>query len=208
MEKDIKIATSWSDVTLEQYDRLSEIKIESEEDIIKVLGVLTDLSYNELENLDLNTLNLLCSKIKFLNEEAKPCIPTDKLEIAGRKFNVTLAAQNMKAGQFLSYKQLINVDIDKKIARLMACFMIPEGHAFNDGYDTEELITFIYKNMTMVEALSYSNFFIVVFRAYADSMIRYLQKSLKKEKNQELKEQMTIQLEAIKALIALTGHSE
>ena len=114
----------------------------------------------------------------------------------------------MTAGQFLDFKSLISADnIDKRLARLMLCFMIPEGHKYNDGYDTEEMLDVIYKNMTVVEVTAYSNFFTLQLKAYADATLEYSVKQIKKDKKltMEQKKFLIARIKEVKDIIKNGG---
>lgn len=199
---DIKIATSWDDVTLEMYDKIANINVTDEMDVLKIISILSNVDMKTVENITVAEFNELSSKLSFLKTDVKPKKPTENIIIDGIVYNVTLLPQNMTAGQFLDYRTILTSDdIDKKLARLMCCFMIPEGHKYNDGYDTETLVNVIYENMSMVEVSSYSNFFTVVFQAYVKVTLQYLEKELKRMKKRKMdKEVITAMQEQIRMI--------
>lgn len=205
---DIKIASSWDEVTLEQFDKIQQIKNIDEFTTADILSVLTNIEAEELLLLDVADYSALVDKIKFLNEHPRKCIPESKIKIGDITFNVTLSALKMTAGQFLDFKSLISADnIDKRLARLMLCFMIPEGHKYNDGYDTEEMLDVIYKNMTVVEVTAYSNFFTLQLKAYADATLEYSVKQIKKDKKltMEQKKFLIARIKEVKDIIKNGG---
>lgn len=203
-KKDIEIATSWDDVTLEQLDRIEKVDTNDPFAGAEIISILSNVPIDDVLAFDLDTFTTLYNKTLFIKDTPRKCIPEAKLKVGDIVYNVTMNAQNMTAGQFLDYKSIMNmVDIDKKLARLMLCFMTPEGHEYNDGYDIDMHLNNIYKNMTVVEVTAYSNFFMIVFRAYSKAMLKYSIRKLKKDKSipQETKKFL---IERLKEVIALT----
>lgn len=201
---EITIATSWNDVTLEQFEKLQQVNIENPEAEQKVIAILTNKTVDEIYDLPYQVYYDLLSKIDFLKTEPKKYSPSPKITIENTTFDVTLSPQTMTAGQFLDYKTLIGMDdIDKKLARLMMCFMIPEGHSYNDGYNTEEIIDILYKNMSVVEVTAYSNFFMVLYQAYSKALVEFSIRELKKDKKmkKDKKKFLVERLNEVKALM-------
>lgn len=180
--KNITIATSWDDVTLEQFDKLQNIDRNDEFAEAEIIAILANVDIEDILILALEDYNKLAKITEFIKEEPRKCIPTPNLKVADVEFNITMTAQDMTAGQFLDYKALASADIDRKIARLMLCFMIPKGHTYNDGYNTDELLNKIYKNMSVVEVTAYSNFFMLQYQAYSLAMLEYSVRLIKKDK--------------------------
>lgn len=203
-KKDIEMATSWDDVTLEQLDKIEKVDIKDPFAGAEIVSILSNIPTDDVLAFDLDTFNTLYNKTLFIKNAPRKCIPEAKLKIGDIVYNVTMNTQNMTAGQFLDYKSIMSMDnIDKKLARLMLCFMIPEGHEYNDGYDIDMHLNNIYKNMTVVEVTAYSNFFMTVFKAYSIAMLKYSIRELKKDKSipQETKKFL---IERLKEVIALT----
>lgn len=201
---EITIATSWNDVTLEQFEKLQQVNIENPEAEHKVIAILTNKTVDEIYDLPYQVYYDLLLKIDFLKTTPEKYNPTPKITIDNTTFDVTLSPQTMTAGQFLDYKTLIGMDdIDKKLARLMMCFMIPEGHSYNDGYNTEEIIDIIYKNMSVVEVTAYSNFFMMLYQAYSKALVEFSIRELKKDKKMKknTKKFLVERLKEVKALM-------
>lgn len=208
-KKDIEMASSWDDVTLEQFDRLQEIDKDDVFATADILSILTGLDAEELLKLPSDEYMSLCEKINFLNDMPRKCIPEPKLKLGDITFNITLSPQEMTAEQFLEYKSLIMANkIDKKTARLMACFMIPEGCQYNDGkYNVSEILDLIYKHMSVVEVTAYVNFFMMQYQAYTKAMLGYSEKKIMKDKNlrKEQKDFLIARLKEIQAIIENGG---
>lgn len=201
---EITIATSWNDVTLEQFEKLQQLNIDNPEAEQKIIAILTNKTVDEIYDLPYHVYYELLLKTDFLKTEPEKYSPAPKITIDDITFDVTLSPQTMTAGQFLDYKTLIGMDdIDKKLARLMMCFMIPEGHSYNDGYNTEEIIDILYKNMSVVEVTAYSNFFMILYQAYSKALVEFSIRELKKDKKmkRDKKKFLVERLNEVKALM-------
>lgn len=181
---EIKMITDWSEVTLEMLDKLQNVDMTSEFARAEIISILSGVDVDTILALDNSDYVELVNKTEFISKLPEKRIPEEKLTIKDRTFIATLAPSKMKAGQFLDYKIILTLpDVDKKTARLMACFLTPEGHTYGaDTYDKNEMIDFIWKNMTVVEVTSYSNFFTIQLKAFSTAILKHSMRKLKKDK--------------------------
>lgn len=181
----ITIKNSWNDVTLADMEKIADlqtIKMPDEDRMLDIISILTGLDRDELVEVPMTDIITLSNELNFLMDPVPKKVVDPKPEICGRKFYHVLNPEQILAGQFLDYKILLGQNnIDKKIARLIACFTIPEGHTYNDGYDTDELIDLIHNNLSVVEGQSLVNFFTIQFNAYSIAILTSSIKKLKKE---------------------------
>lgn len=180
-EISFEIISSWSEVTLEMFDQITQITGENPyEKIPKLLSILSTLSEDEIKALPALTLQqiALTDKLEFLTKEPKPEMPAEKITLSGKKFNVSLYPAKWTAGQYLDYTSVTGVDTDRKLAKIIACFCIPEGHKYGDDYDFDDVIKVIYKNMSIEQALGYASFFQLQLTAFERALVSY---SVKKQ---------------------------
>ena len=112
------------------------------------------------------------------------------------------------AGQFLDYKVLAGEDIDKQAARLIACFVYPEGAAYNDGsYDVEDVVNDINEYMTVSEVTGFTDFFMLQYTAYARALLAYSERKIKRLKgiSKQDKKKLLEQMSKNKDLISAIG---
>lgn len=215
-QKHIEMITSWDDITIEVYDKIySYIKELSPEDVIeadmKTLSVLADMPIEEVKQLDMSTWNMLKQKMKFLNDMPKINMPPTELNLNGNKYNVMVGPKHWILGQFIDYTQLSQQqNLDKRVARYIACFVVPEGKKYAEDYDVEEVVNDLYSNLPVVEALSLSNFFMIIFRSYAKAILHYSEKKVKRLKGipKQEKQRMIAELRRVTLLMPSGGHSE
>ena len=205
----INVPTNWSEVTLEQFNKIIEISnnkdLTTVEREIRLVAVLTKMSITEVESLDAPTFQMITDKLIFLNTKPEKRVPVDSFVLNGKDYHADLAPASWTAGQFLDYKVLAGEDIDKKAARLLACFIYPEGAAYNDGsYDVEDVVNDINEYMTVSEVTGFTDFFMLQYTAFARALLAYSERKIKrlkgisKQDKKKLLEQMRKQRDLIK----------
>lgn len=166
------IITSWSEVSLELFDQISQITGEPYEQVPKLLSILSSASEEEIRSISVTDFEHagIPEKLAFLSTAPKKRMPSEKLTLGGRKFTVSLYPNKWTAGQYLDYTSVMGSDTDRKLAKLIACFCVPEGHKYGDGYDFDELVNFLYKNMSIETALGYAGFFQLQLTAFGKAL--------------------------------------
>lgn len=208
----INIPTNWSEVSLEQFDKILEISNNKDltpvEREIRLVAVLTKMSVAEVESLDAPTFQMITDKLIFLNTKPEKVIPVDSFVINGKDYHADIAPRSWTAGQFLDYKVLAGEDIDKKAARLLACFIYPEGAAYNDGsYDIEDVVNDINQHMSVMEVTGFTDFFMLQFTAFAKVFLGYSKRKIMKSKviSEQDKKRILEQMNKSKDLISAIG---
>lgn len=181
------IPNKWEDITWKKFEEISAIsKNESLNDVekeLKLMSTVTGIPINELRSIDAGTYTSLEHTLSFLSKQPQKTIPSDRIVLNGTKYVVNLYPASYTAAQFLDYKVIAGMEIDKKIPRLIACFMYPDGSKYNDGsYDVEALVNIINDYMSVPEVTSYANFFMIQFRALSGSLLEYSERQLRKSK--------------------------
>lgn len=204
---------NWQQITIEVYDKIRDldVDIKSEEEAldvnVKLLSILCDVDEETIINLPLTEFTILVGKTDFLKEMPKYTVE-QKYEIGkGRVFEVQMNLREMTTAQFIDFQTLIK-NQEKNTANILACFMLPKGKKYAEDYDVIEVAEYLYKNMSIATARSVMFFFILQYQALQKVMLNYsikeLKKSLKREKNEEMKmklEEALHQLMQVKHLI-------
>lgn len=209
---EIRVPTSWNEVTLKQFDKILEISNNKDLTIaereIRLIAVLTDTDITVIRYLDAPSFQNISNKLSFLNTKPEKKIPVDSFVLNGKDYHADLAPASWTAGQFLDYKVLAGEDIDKRAARLIACFVYPEGAAYNDGsYDVEDVVNDINEYMTVSEVTGFTDFFMLQFTAFAKALLEYSERKIKRSKeiSKQDKKKILEQMRKNKAIIAAFG---
>ena len=213
--KIINVPTSWSEISLETMDKIAEISNNSsytdeqrETDIIKLLTGLTD---DEIDNMNIVDYQKILNSLKFLNQPISKVLPKDSITLNNKTYNVLLYPSRMTAAQFLDYKTIMASDLNHKTARLIACFVVPEGSKYaDDSYNPDDVVNDIYKYMSIEYAYGLTFFFESQYRAFATGILAYSIQEIKKDKEmpQEMKSQVLKKLQEVKAIMKNGGFTE
>ena len=213
--KIINVPTSWSEISLEVMDKIAEISNNStytdeqrETDIIKLLTGITD---DEIDNMNIVDYQKILNSLKFLNQPISKVLPKDSIELNNKTYSVLLYPSRMTAAQFLDYKTIMASDMNHKTARLIACFVVPEGSKYaDDSYNPDDVVNDIYKYMSIEYAYGLTFFFEIQYRAFATGILAYSIQEIKKDKEmpQEMKSQVLKKLQEVKAIMKNGGFTE
>lgn len=184
----IEIPTSWDGVSISKWKKLMELgkgaeNMRSEEFNIEVLSIMTGMSVEEIENLPLVTVQSLLSSISFINQPPTPDKSRIKRSytINGKKYVVFKNLKEITTAQYIDF-QSYSKDMDKNISEILAIFLIPEGHKYNEGYDIDETINDIEDNDTLGigAVLGLMSFFGKLFLRSIQNSLAYSKKAVKK----------------------------
>ena len=213
--KIINVPTSWSEISLETMDKIAEISNNStytdeqrETDIIKLLTGITD---DEIDNMNIVDYQKILNSLKFLNQPISKVLPQASIELNNKTYSVLLYPSRMTAAQFLDYKTIMASDMNHKTARLIACFVVPEGSKYADeSYNPDDVVNDIYKYMSIEYAYGLTFFFEIQYRAFATGILAYSIQEIKKDKEmpQEMKSQVLKKLQEVKAIMKNGGFTE
>ena len=208
----IEVPTSWNEVTLKQFDKILEISNNKDLTIaereIRLIATLTNTDISVIQYLDAPSFQNISNNLSFLNTKPEKKVPVDSFVLNGKDYHADLTPVNWTAGQFLDYKVLAGEDIDKKAARLIACFVYPEGAAYNDGsYDVEDVVNDINEYMTVSEVTGFTDFFMLQYTAYAKALLAYSERKIKRSKaiSKQDKKKILEQMSKSKDLIKSFG---
>ena len=158
---------SWRDVTIYEYfnlvDRLSDEGLtEYEREIILVsfaMGVaedkVWDMTIGEFKANQLNT-----AFMKEFNVERDCNFKT--IIIDGEKYDVCTDLHNFTVAQYIDFQTFYAQRKDNAniLASLLACFIIPRGHGYAEGYDVNDLKLKIINGLDILTAEELLFFFL------------------------------------------------
>lgn len=177
---------TWYNVTLRQFLVLQDLlKIEDEDD--RTIAIAELLLGDDVTTLPLSEFLEKIKQLDFLKEPIPENVPPKKLEIQGKKYYLDCLLGRVMTAQYVDY---VNFSKTNDISKMLAVFVIPENHKYNDGYDMEEVFEDI-KEIPIPVVNNLAFFFKRQFNAYMKIFQRYSTKALKKTKiPKEMKKQL------------------
>lgn len=178
---------TWYDVSLEQFELMQNI-LKNEDELDKVIALAELLFGEQVTELTVPQFNEYVRSMAFLKTEIPHPVPPKKIELSGRKYFIDCLLGNITTAQYVDFQNYLKTD---DTARILSCFVIPEGHKYNDGYDMEEVVKDI-KTMPIPAAMSIAFFFgrqfskfMRTFQSYSVKKIRDLNLPREAKENME-----------------------
>ena len=186
---------NYNDLTIGKYQEIKAVidgeVVEEYATNISLVAILADMTEDEVMSLDLKEYKVLNQKLTFLMEEPPRRMVADKYKIGGFELETMLAVDKMTVAQYIDYQTFVK-DVDKYLVEILSVFLIPKGHKYNEGYDIIEVQKAIRDNLSIVDAMSLSAFFLLWSQSLMKATLTCLTKRLKKMKK-KMKNPMEIQ---------------
>lgn len=186
---------NYKKLSIRKYIELQEMELEGREEIdvqVNILSILNDMTEDEICDLPLDEYKKLVIASSFLKT---PPVPNDKIAdtitINKTKYKVIKNIKKLTAGQYIDYQNYIKNKDLKMLPYILSVFIIPDGKKYGDNL--ENTIEDIY-NLSIIDALSLSAFFLRKCQNLTKATVIYLawklKRMAKKEKNPMVKEKM------------------
>lgn len=200
---ELKKRTSWRDVTIsEYYELVNEITDPALADYdiaVKKVSFSSGLSEDEVWGLSIPEFRNKQAESMWMDEFSINDNPNFKeITIDGEKYTVDTNLQNFTVAQYVDFQTLYpkrKNDI-KILGNILACFIIPKGKKYADGYDIQSTAMKINECLDIMTAQEIMFFFLkqllISTRATANylnwQMKRMSRRTKDKEKAQKLEE--------------------
>lgn len=199
--QDMKVTmkSSWDSITWNEYEQIEQIlnsNIPSDYKAVHLVSVLTGLTIEQIEQLPISEFQRFVPVLEFLQKEPQKHSHKFEYTVNGRQYSFKGKLDEITTAQYIDYRTYMN-DENKDVIKLMSCFLIPDGHDYNDGYDMQQVQTDI-GDMCWLDVRAAAFFFRLQLAAYILILKSSLQKTMKKQKvkKQEIK-QMQVSLNSL-----------
>ena len=170
--------TNYDALPLGTYMRIDAALHTPAEDIdkqVEIVAILADMTTDEVLRLPLGDYASMAAQTAFLG---KPCNPTEAdgkpVEVAGLRLVPTSDFTKITTAQF-------SRDIPRTIPQLLSVFLVPEGMAYNEGYDVAEVQEAV-KSLALPVAVGLSGFFFRSLEKSLTDSLTFLESSPKTRK--------------------------
>lgn len=200
MAKETDTKRSWRDVTIEEYfdfvDRFEQLDNGYEKEIAKI-ALATGKTEDEVWNLSIEEFRREQSQCGWMNDfNISQNVKFKTIEIDGEKYCIDCDLQNFTVAQYIDFQTFFpkRKDNPRITGNILACFIIPKGKKYGDGYDIQKLVGEINSKIDILTANEIMFFFLKRFlvstRAtanYFNFMMRRMRRKMKgKEELQKL----------------------
>lgn len=184
---------NYNDLTIGKYLEIKEVidaGYDEAETNINLIAVLADINVDEVANMNIIEFKKYNEKLEFLLDLPKKRAVATKYNLGGLELETMLAVDEMTVAQYIDYQTYLK-DSDKYLVELLSVFLIPKKKTYCEGYDIIKVQKAIRENLSIVDALSLSAFFLQWYLALTKvtvtSLTKKMRKMMKREKDMEKK---------------------
>ena len=145
---------------------------------ISMLSILCDVDEDTIAELSTNDFKELSKQCMFINEMPKAKIK-DKYEINGQMYAVQLNVEDMTMNQYIDFQTFIK-EKEKYLKNICACFLLPVGKMYGEGYEISKVVEDIGNSFSIVDAHSIFFFFTLLFQSLTVATLHCLEKKMKR----------------------------
>jgi hypothetical protein len=126
----ITVPTEWKDVTLRQYQALSEVPGLEFDDLdkqLRILEILTGVSDDYFLKIHYTEVKKLINKVDFVNSSPSNYYKPSTVRIDGRRFLVNYIPQKLIAGEYIDLMELTKEQgkINQKLHKILPIYLKP-----------------------------------------------------------------------------------
>ena len=160
----MKIIDNYRKLPIGKYNeivKLCETEMDEVDRKVKIVGILTGLTEDDVLALPITDFTECCAKAKFID---LPCpetlIPSVSKSYPVGGFNL-VPVTDMRKVTTAQYIDFITFSKDKEhnIVEMLSCFLVPKGMDYNEGYDILDVHNAIKEEMSVAEVLALLAFF-------------------------------------------------
>lgn len=189
----------WDDISIKLFREIEELINENmyvEDQEIKFMSLLCDCDEEEILELPITEFQRLKKECAFLNTQPQMLDKCpDNIVINKQKCVVVKNLKKLTAAQYIDFQQMAKSDINEFLPNLIACFVLPEGKKYGNGYNIDEFAEELNNNLSIVTALSMFDFFQKAFLSSIkdiglclDWELRKIGRKAKKEEKMKIQE--------------------
>ena len=153
---------------------------------LAMVSVLSDISLEDITNMEVNKLQEFINNLKFIETPYKPKTPETTYNIGNKEYKVFFNVNKMTASQYIDFQNFYK-QYDDFMPNLAACFLLPNGKKYGEDYDPIDEAEFLNTHLTIDIFSDIMFFFVNLLRLSTLSTLhsseREMKKKLKKTKN-------------------------
>lgn len=160
---EIKVPTSWDEVTLSQFQKINEYYQDKEKtfNVVDVIDIFIDKDKDYIMSLPAEFLEIILDKLKFLSTEIETKEPTNKIEIDGETYQINFM-EKLRVGEFIAVEMATKND-EHNYANMLAILCRKEGEIYDSTFENEVLPSRVelFENQPVTKVMPLINFFLV-----------------------------------------------
>ena len=206
----MKIIDNYRKLPIGKYNeivKLCETEMDEVDRKVKIVGILTGLTDDEVLAIPLTDFTECCAKAKFID---LPCpetlIPSVSKSYPVGGFNL-VPVTDMRKVTTAQYIDFITFSKDKEhnIVEMLSCFLVPKGMDYNEGYDILDVHNAIKEEMSVAEVLALLAFFFGSWTRSINSTLSSSERMARRVKDKEKRQMMMERIAELRSTISGGG---
>ena len=206
----MKIIDNYRKLPIGKYNeivKLCETEMDEVDRKVKIVGILTGLTDDEVLALPLTDFTECCAKAKFID---LPCpetlIPSVSKSYPVGGFNL-VPVTDMRKVTTAQYIDFITFSKDKEhnIVEMLSCFLVPKGMDYNEGYDILDVHNAIKEEMSVAEVLALLAFFFGSWTRSINSTLSSSERKARRVKDKGKRQMMMERIAELRSTISGGG---
>ena len=206
----MKIIDNYRKLPIGKYNeivKLCETEMDEVDRKVKIVGILTGLTDDEVLALPLTDFTECCAKAKFID---LPCpetlIPSVSKSYPVGEFNL-VPVTDMRKVTTAQYIDFLSFSKDKEhnIVEMLSCFLVPKGMDYNEGYDILDVHNAIKEEMSVAEVLAVLAFFFGSWTRSIHSTLSSSERMARRVKDKEKRQMMMERIAELRSTISGGG---
>lgn len=152
------VKKSWRDVTINEYFDLVDMIDEEQEDYskeVKTIAFVYNMDEDEVWNLSVPEFHRLQAGKAWMGKfEINTNAVFKSIKIGDMKCEINVSLMDFTVAQYIDFQTFWphRDEMGKYIGNILACFIIPKGMKYNEGYDIQKLAETIRENVDIMTA--------------------------------------------------------
>lgn len=206
----MKIIDNYRKLPIGKYNeivKLCETEMDEVDRKVKIVGILTGLTDDEVLALPLTDFTECCAKAKFID---LPCpetlIPSVSKSYPVGGFNLVPVTDMRKVttAQYIDFLAF-SKDKEHNIVEMLSCFLVPKGMDYNEGYDILDVHNAIKEEMSVAEVLAVLAFFFGSWTRSLHSTLSYSERMARRVKDKEKRQMIMERIAELRSTISGVG---
>lgn len=206
----MKIIDNYRKLPIGKYNeivKLCETEMDEVDRKVRIVGILTGLTDDEVLALPLTDFTECCAKAKFID---LPCpetlIPSVSKSYPVGGFNL-VPVTDMRKVTTAQYIDFLSFSKDKEhnIVEMLSCFLVPKGMDYNEGYDILDVHNAIKEEMSVAEVLALLAFFFGSWTRSIHSTLSSSERMARRVKDKEKRQKIMERIAELRSTISGVG---
>jgi hypothetical protein len=168
---------------------------------VQIIAILADMTADDILLLPIGDYARMAAQTAFLREHCKPTEIGDGWHLD--ELRPVTDFRRINTAQYIDF-QTFAKGFPASLPQLLSVFLVPEGKAYNDGYDVADVQRRV-EDIPFPDALGLAAFFFARFLQLTEDSLTSWGEALRKEKDARKRTEIRTRIAEVQALLQHAG---